>query len=446
MGKFVISKVLFITFIAFSGLIGCTETAKLPPLASFGANPDLSKMNRQLIATINVAKAVGWPPNTTPVVAQGNTVKAFAVKLNHPRWLYQLPNGDILVAETNYAEKSDGFTIKGWIQGKLMAKAGARVPSPNRIILLRDTNNDGVADEQHLFLKDLNSPFGMALIGNTLYVANADQVIKFIYKEGESEITAQPTKVVDLPSGRNHHWTKNLIASKDGSKLYVSVGSNSNIAEHGMEDEKDRAAIWEVDLLTGIHKIFAAGLRNPVGMAWEPDSGALWAVVNERDELGSDLVPDYMTSVTEGGFYGWPYSYYGQHVDDRVQPQNPELVAKAIVPDYSLGTHTASLGLATAKGNQLTSQFANGMFIGQHGSWNRKPFNGYKVIFIPFVKGKPSGEPLDVLTGFLNKKGQAQGRPVGILVAKNGNLLVADDVGNTIWAVHNSDKNSIDKK
>ena len=416
-------------------LAGCTETAKIPASSGFGPKPDLSHMNRKIIATINVAKAVGWPENTMPKVANGNYVVAFANHLEHPRWLYELPNGDILVAETNHIEKSESFSIKSWIAGKLMAKGGAAVPSPNKIILLRDTNGDGIADEQHVFLKDLNSPFGMSLIGNSFYVANADKIVKFSYTTGQTEITSAPIKVIDLPSGRNHHWTKNIIASPDGSKMYVSIGSNSNIAEHSMDDEKDRAAIWEVDLKTGSHRIFASGLRNPNGMVWEPQSNALWTVVNERDELGSDLVPDYMTSVKDGGFYGWPYSYYGQHVDKRVQPQNPVLVAKAIVPDYALGAHTASLGLATAKGNTLSPQFTNGMFIGQHGSWNRKPFGGYKVIFVPFTNGEPNGEPIDVLTNFINNKGEAQGRPVGVLVNKRGALLVADDVGNTIWKV-----------
>ncbi len=427
------------------GLTGCSETAKLSAASGFGPTPDLSHMNKKLIPTVHVAKAVGWPENTTPKVAEGNSVVAYANRLEHPRWLYELPNGDILVAETNHAEKSDGFNLKAWIAGKLMAKGGAAVPSPNKIILLRDTNADGIADEQHVFLKDLNSPFGMSLIGNTLYIANADEVVKFSYTSGQTEITSSPAKVIDLPAGRNHHWTKNLLASPDGSKLYVSVGSNSNIAEHGMDDEIERAAIWEVDLKTGAHRIFASGLRNPNGMVWQPKTNALWTVVNERDELGSDLVPDYMTSVKDGGFYGWPYSYYGQHVDNRAQPQNSELVAKAIVPDYALGTHTASLGLATTKGNSLSAQFANGMFIGQHGSWNRKPFGGYKVIFVPFANGQPSGKPIDVLTGFLNNEGQAQGRPVGVLVNKEGALLVADDVGNTIWKVNATQPSQVTK-
>jgi glucose/arabinose dehydrogenase len=316
-----------------------------------------------------------------------------------------------------------------------MKRAGAGIPTPNRITLLRDTDGDGKADARSVFLQDLHSPFGMALIGNDFFVANADAVVRFPYTNDESKITAPPVKVADLPSGINHHWTKNILASADGSKLYVTVGSNSNVSENGMEMEEGRAAIWELDPKTGDHRIFASGLRNPNGMAWEPESGALWTVVNERDEIGSDLVPDYLTSVKDGAFYGWPYSYYGQNVDVRVKPQNPELVAKAIAPDYALGPHTASLGLSSAKGNTLPAQFSNGMFIGQHGSWNRDPRSGYKVIFVPFSGGKPAGEPVDVLTGFLTKDGKAQGRPVGVMVDKRGALLVADDVGNVIWRV-----------
>jgi glucose/arabinose dehydrogenase len=281
----------------------------------------------------------------------------------------------------------------------------------------------------------LNSPFGMAMVGSDLYVANADAVVRFPYKPGTTRITAPGVQVSSLPSGINHHWTKNIIASPDGKRLYATVGSNSNVAEKGMEIEAQRAAVWEIDLATGSHRIFASGLRNPVGMAWEPQSGKLWTAVNERDELGSDLVPDYMTSLQDGGFYGWPYSYYGANVDTRVQPPRPDLVAKALVPDYALGPHTASLGLASSKGTSLPAAFANGMFVGQHGSWNRKPHSGYKVIFVPFEGGKPAGLPVDVLTGFLSAEGTAYGRPVGVALDKQGALLVADDVGNIIWRV-----------
>ena len=317
-----------------------------------------------------------------------------------------------------------------------MQRAGAAVPSANRITLLRDADGDGVAEVRSTLLEGLNSPFGMALVGNDLYVANADGVVRFPYRTGDTRITAAGTPVAPMPGGaRNHHWTKNVIASADGSRLYVSVGSNSNVAENGMAEEEGRAAIWEVNLRTGQRRVFATGLRNPVGMAWEPETGMLWAAVNERDELGSDLVPDYMTSVRDGAFYGWPYSYYGGHVDDRVKPPRPDLVARAVVPDYALGPHTASLGLAWSGGNALGPRFARGMFVGQHGSWNRRPFAGYRVIFVPFAGGKPSGDPVEVLTGFVNPDGNAQGRPVGVAIDRRGALLVADDVGNTIWRV-----------
>jgi len=429
-------RLLFPALITLS-LSACGDVAKLSISAGTGTKPELPEPRSSLIPTVHVANAVGWPAEGKPRAAEGTTVNAFAKDLEHPRWLYQLPNGDILVAETNSPPKGDdSFSLKGWIAGKFMARAGAGTPSANRITLLRDTDGDGIADQRSVFLKDLHSPFGMALIGNTFYVANADAVVTFPYQEGATNITTPPTKLVDLPGlPLNHHWTKNLIASPDGNKLYVTVGSNSNIGENGMEIETGRAAIWEVDAKTGEHRIFASGLRNPNGLAWEPESGMLWTAVNERDEIGSDLVPDYITSVQDGGFYGWPYSYYGNHVDVRVQPQKPELVANALMPDYALGPHTASLGLAAAAGNQLPKQYANGMFVGQHGSWNRKPSSGYKVLFVPFEDGKPSGYPVDVLTGFLNQKGEAQGRPVGVLVNQQGALLVADDVGNTIWRV-----------
>jgi len=317
-----------------------------------------------------------------------------------------------------------------------MKRAGASVTSANQITLLRDINNDGVVDVRSILLKDLNAPFGMTLVGNKLYVANSDAIMMFPYTSDDLQISALATKLIDLPAGLlNHHWTKNIIANAEGTKLYVTIGSNSNVAENGLEAEKDRAAIWEVNLKTGKHRIFASGLRNPNGLAWEPASSKLWTVVNERDELGNDLVPDYLTSVQDGGFYGWPYSYYGQHVDVRVKPQQPALVAKAIVPDYALGAHTASLGLASSYGTNLPERFSNGMFIGQHGSWNRKPFSGYQVIFIPFRDGKPVGLPLNVLTGFLSNTGQAYGRPVGVALDKRGALLVADDVGNIVWRV-----------
>jgi glucose/arabinose dehydrogenase len=365
-------------------------------------------------------------------------VTAFASGLDHPRWLYVLPNGDVLVAETNAPANrpDDSKGIKGFFFKLFQKKAGAGPASPNRITLLRDANGDGIAETRTVFLSGLNSPFGMALVGNTFYVADTDALLSFPYQEGQTQITAEPARVTDLPAGTiNHHWTKGLIASPDGTKLYVAVGSNSNAAENGIENEKERAAIWEVDPKSGLHRVFASGLRNPVGMAWEPEKNRLWVAVNERDELGNDLVPDYMTGVQDGGFYGWPYSYYGDHLDPRIKAQDPGLVAKAIVPDYALGSHTASLGLASSVGTSLPAAFANGMFVGQHGSWNRAIPNGYQVIFIPFQNGMPAGDPVLVLGGFLDKDGNARGRPVGVALDGTGALLVADDVGNTIWRV-----------
>jgi glucose/arabinose dehydrogenase len=418
-------------------LNACGDVATRTVAEGTGPAPLLPSPNKTLIPTVHIATAVGWQHGAKPKVASGLQVKMFAENLKHPRWLYALPNGDVLVAETNAPSKpKEAGGIRSWIVGKVMAQAGAAVPSANRITILRDTNKDGIADEHKVFLQGLNSPFGMALIGNNFYVANADSVLRFEYTDGQTEITSLGTKVLDLPGGPiNHHWTKNIIASSDGSKLYITVGSNSNIAENGMENEVGRAAIWELDIKSGEHRIFAFGLRNPNGMAWDPLTNALWTVVNERDEIGSDLVPDYLTSVKDGGFYGWPYSYYGQYIDARVQPQNSRLVASATVPDYALGPHTASLGLTSSQGNRLTEDFQEGMFIGQHGSWNRKPFSGYKVIFVPFSGGKPAGPPVDVLTGFLNDKDEAQGRPVGVVIDALGGLLVADDVGNKIWRV-----------
>ncbi|WP_417695907.1 PQQ-dependent sugar dehydrogenase [Pseudomonas sp.] len=420
-----------------AGLVACGESSTLQVSDGTGPSPKLPEPNKTLIPTVNIAEAIGWPDGAKPTPAQGLQVGAFAEGLDHPRWLYVLPNGDVLVAETNAPPKPDDSKgIRGWVMEKVMGRAGAGVPSPNRITLLRDANHDGIAETRSVFLENLNSPFGMTLVGNDLYVADTDRLIRFPYKEGDTQIKAQPTKVVDLPGGTlNHHWTKNVIASQDGSKLYVTTGSNSNVGENGMEAEEGRAAIWEVDRASGNHRIFASGLRNPNGLAWEPRSGALWTAVNERDEIGSDLVPDYITSVKDGAFYGWPYSYYGQHVDKRVEPQKPELVAKAIAPDYAVGPHTASLGLTFAEGSTLPAPFTEGAFIGQHGSWNRKPHSGYKVIFVPFNAGKPVGQPVDVLTGFLNADEKAQGRPVGVVIDKQGGLLVADDVGNKIWRV-----------
>ncbi|EZI29129.1 MULTISPECIES: PQQ-dependent sugar dehydrogenase [Pseudomonas] len=418
-------------------LAACGETSTLQVSDGTGPTPKLPEPNKTLIPTVNIAPAIGWPDGVKPTAAAGTQVTAFAEGLDHPRWLYVLPNGDVLVAETNAPPKPDDSKgIRGWVMEKVMGRAGAGVPSPNRITLLRDADHDGVAETRTAFLEHLNSPFGMALVGNDLYVADSDKLLRFAYQPGETAIKSAGTTVVDLPGGPlNHHWTKNVVASQDGSKLYVSVGSNSNVGENGLEAEQGRAAIWEVDRASGQHRIFASGLRNPNGMAWEPQSGKLWTAVNERDEIGSDLVPDYITSVKDGAFYGWPFSYYGQHVDVRVTPQNPELVAKAIAPDYAVGPHTASLGLTFAEGSTLPAPFTHGAFIGQHGSWNRKPHSGYKVIFVPFEGGQPKGQPVDVLTGFLDKDEKAMGRPVGVVIDKQGDLLVADDVGNKVWRV-----------
>ncbi len=421
----------------FLSIAGCGETATLPVKAGIGPNPTLPPPHHTMLPTINIAPAKGWPAGATPTAAAGLSVSAYARSLDHPRWLYVLPNGDVLVAETNAPPKpEDRKGIKGWVMKKVMARAGAGVPSANRITLLRDTDGDGIAETRTVFLAGLRSPFGMTLVGNDLYVANSDAVMRFPYKAGETRITDPGKKIVDLPAGPiNRQWTKNIIASRNGKHLYVTVGSNSNAAENGMDKEENRAAILEIDIATGSSRVFASGLRNPNGMSWQPQSGALWTAVNERDEIGSDLVPDYMTSVRDGAFYGWPYSYYGQHVDERVKPPRPDLVAKAIPPDYALGPHAASLGLVFYDGKLLPSHYANGAFVGQHGSWNRKPRSGYKVIFVPFAGGKPFGEAEDVLTGFLDADGNARGRPVGVAVDKAGALLVADDVGNIVWRV-----------
>lgn len=405
------------------------------PPETVGPNPVIKPVDKHLIPTVQVAVAKGWAAGATPTAAPGVAVNAFATGLNHPRWLYVLPNGDVLVAETNAPPKPDDAKgIRGKVMKAIMGKAGAGAPTANRIVLLRDTAGDGVADTKTVFIDGLNSPFGMVLVGNDLYVADSDEILKFQYTAGITSIAAPGVKLTDLPAGTiNHHWTKNIIATKDGTKLYATTGSNSNAGENGMEAEEGRAAIYEIDRASGDKHLFATGLRNPNGMAWEPVSGALWTVANERDELGNDLVPDYLTSVRQGAFYGWPWSYYGQHVDDRVKPPRPDMVAKAIPPDYALGAHVAALGLVAAQQTALPAPFANGMFIGEHGSWNRKPPVGYKVVFVPFAGGKPSGMPVDVLTDFVNGQGEAYGRPVGVAIDTKGALLVADDVGNVIW-------------
>lgn len=414
--------------------LGCGETAKLPVTASIGPDPALPQPVSTLIPTVNIAPARGWPEGTTPTPAPGLAVMALARDLDHPRWVYVLPNGDVLVAETNAPERPERTGIRTFVMNMVMSKAGAGGPSADRITLLRDADGDGLAEVRSIFIEGLHSPFGMVLVGNDLYVANTDAVVRFPYMEGATRLATPGTSVAPLPAGPlNHHWTKGLTASPDGTKLYASVGSNSNVGENGLEKEERRAAIIEIDIPNGQSRVFASGLRNPVGIAFHGNE--LWAVVNERDEIGSDLVPDYLTSVKEGGFYGWPYSYFGQHVDERVQPQRPDLVEKAIVPDYALGTHVAPLGLAFSSGDALPARFREGAFIGLHGSWNRNPPSGYKVIFVPFENGKPEGLPLDVLTGFLSQDGDAFGRPVGVAIDGRGALLVADDVGNVVWRV-----------
>jgi glucose/arabinose dehydrogenase len=420
-------------------LVSCGDSATLPLSAGIGPHPQLPPPNVTMFPTVSVAKAIGWHANERPTPAPGLTVDAFATGLDHPRNVYVLPNGDVLVAETNAPPKPDDSPgLRGFITRRIMARAGAGVSSANRLILLRDTRGEGVADTRTVFLEGLNSPYGIALVGDQLFVADTDAIRKYPYQVGQTRISDPGAVVTELPAGRiNHHWTKNLVAGPDGRFLYVSIGSNSNVGENGLAAEADRAQIWQVDARTGDHRSYATGLRNPNGLSFAPGpTPVLWTAVNERDALGSDLVPDYMTSVRDGSFYGWPFSYYGQHVDDRVTPQRPDLVARATAPDYALGAHTASLGLAITAHSGLPAPFTAGAFVGQHGSWNRRPPSGYRVIFVPFVNGNPDGEPVDVLTGFLNADGEARGRPVGVALDNRGGLLVADDVGNTIWRVH----------
>ncbi|RVB79121.1 sorbosone dehydrogenase family protein [Mesorhizobium sp. M6A.T.Cr.TU.014.01.1.1] len=444
--------VLIVLFVVAGGAVFflSREEATVPIAEGYGPNPTLPEPNLTWLPTVHVAKAAPWPKGTKPTAAQGFAVNEFAGGLDHPRWLHVLPNGDVLVAESNAPPRPDeGFntrSIRGFLIDSIrsirhfftdlfQSRAGAETSSANRISLLRDQDGDGVAETKTAFLTGLFSPFGMTLLNGKLYVANANAIVAFPYQESATEITAPAEKIVDLPAGRNHHWTKDVTASQDGTKLYATVGSNSNVGENGLEEEESRAAVLEIDLASKQTRLFASGLRNPNGLSWNPESGELWVVVNERDEIGSDLVPDYMTSVKDGGFYGWPYSYYGQHVDDRVEPQRPDLVAKAIKPDYALGAHTASLGLTFNTGDLFGPQYRNGAFVGQHGSWNRKPRSGYKVIFVPFTGGKPSGPPQDILTGFLSQDDKAFGRPVGVAIDRRGALLVADDVGNKVWRV-----------
>jgi glucose/arabinose dehydrogenase len=424
---------LLLATVAGLGLAGCDDHAG-DPKRQIGANPELPEIQQYLMPPMRVAKVVGWGEDETPAVPQGLQVHALATGLEHPRSLYVLPNGDVLVIESN-GPKAPVHRPKDIITGWVQSFAGAKAKDANRITLLRD-KGDGSPKLRTVFLDHLNSPFGVALVGHDLYVANTDAIVRYPYQDGQTSITATGTKLTDLPGGPiDHHWTKALLASPDGSKLYVGVGSNSNVGENGIGAEYERAAIWEVDRTSGAHRIFASGIRNPTGLQWEPETGKLWAIANERDEIGPDLVPDYLTSVQDGGFYGWPYSYYGKHLDPRVEPQRPDLVAKAIIPDYSLSSHVAPLGMAMYTGADLPANYRSGAFVAEHGSWNRTPLNGYKVVFVPFSGGQPSGPAQDVVTGFLDADNHARGRPVGLAVDRSGGLLIADDVGDTVWRV-----------
>ena len=420
-----------------AALAFAASDAKLPENAGYGPAPTLPAPDVQKLPTMKIAPTQPWKGEEKPSAAHGLQVNAFAQELAHPRNLLVLPNGDVLVAETDTPSKPDDYKgIKGKINKHEQYKAGSGHGSANRLTLLRDKDGNGVAETKTVFLEDLNSPYGMALVGDTLYVANTDSLVKVAYHEGDTKAAAAPVKVADLPGGTlNHHWTKNLLASRDGKHLYVSVGSNSNAGENGIDKETNRAAILEIDPVSGKTRVYASGLRNPVGLAYEPESGALWTSVNERDLLGDDLVPDYMTSVHEGDFFGFPYSYYGANLDPRVQPQKPQLVASARKPDYALGAHTASLGLAFYTAKALPERYRGGAFVGQHGSWNRSQPAGYRVVFVKFEHGKPTGEPEEILGGFRDAQGNAHGRPVGVAVDKHGALLVADDVGGRVWRV-----------
>jgi glucose/arabinose dehydrogenase len=419
--------------IASLALASCDDAGG-DPKAQIGANPVLPAIQQYLVPPIRIAEPVSWG-NDSPKVPQGLQIHALAKGFEHPRSLYVLPNGDVLVVESN-GPKAPVFRPKDLITGVVQKLAGAKASNASRITLLRYGNGDSAPQLRSVFLEHLNSPFGVALVGHYLYVANTDAITRYPYEDGQTNITAEGTKLTDLPGGPiDHHWTKAMIASPDGSKLYVGVGSNSNVAENGMEAEHERAAIWEVDTATGAHRIYASGVRNPTGLQFEPETGKLWAIANERDEIGPDLVPDYLTSVKDGGFYGWPYSYYGQHLDPRVMPQRPDLVSEAIKPDYALSSHVAPLGLAMYTANALPAHYHGGAFVGEHGSWDRTPLNGYKVVFVPFRGGTPSGAAEDVVTGFLDQNNHARGRPVGLAVDRTGALLIADDVGNTVWRV-----------
>jgi glucose/arabinose dehydrogenase len=424
-------RILLCAAVALS--LGACGPRPIDPKRQIGAHPYLPEIHQYLLPPMHVATIGKWG-SATPAVAPGLKIKALATDLKNPRSLYVLPNGDILVVESG-GPKEGVSRPKQFVMNWIESKAHSATPPGNRIVLLRDADGDGVPELRTVFLDGLNSPFGVVLVGNDFYVANTDGIMRYPYHSGETRITAPGVRLCDLPGGPiDHHWTKSLTASPDGSKLYAGVGSNSNITENGIGAELGRAAIWEIDRMTGAHRAFATGLRNPNGLQFEPHTNALWAVINERDELGPDLVPDYLTSVKDGGFYGWPYSYYGQHVDPRVMPQRPDMVAKAIPPDYALSSHVAPLGLVFYAGSNLPAAYRGGAFVGEHGSWDRTEFNGYKVVYVPFANGRPSGMAQDVVTGFLDGD-IARGRPVGLAVDAKGGLLIADDVGNTVWRV-----------
>ena len=418
---------------------GCTAPGSSDPLVGFGPSPPMPAAHTSLIPQVGVPDVVGWPAGAAPKAPAGFTVSRFAEGLDHPRWLLALPNGDVLVAEAAAPPSQGDETnpgIRGWVQKMLMKKVKSAVPSPDRIILLRDADGDGVAETRTVFAQGLKSPFGMTLDGDTLYVANTDGVVSFPYRPGQTAVDGTGTRVFDLPGPPiNHHWTKNVVASPDGRRLYATVGSNSNAGDNGMAAEQGRASVWVYDIASRQARIYASGLRNPNGLDFEPTTGAMWTAVNERDEIGPDVPPDYLTSLTDGGFYGWPYSYWGQHVDTRFSPPRPDLVSQAITPDYGLGPHTASLGLTFYRADAFPPSYRGGAFVGQHGSWNRQPLNGYRVVFIPFANGRPQMPAQEFLTGFLNAKNEIQGRPVGVAVDSRGALLVADDVGGVVWRV-----------
>lgn len=441
-------KNLLISLLIAGPLSACGNPQdKIDPSQQIGPNPLLPKPAQGLIANVGVPQVVGWKNGETPTVPKGFSIQALATGFKSPRNVLPLPNGDVLVVETQRVGTEPVDRPKDPIRDYIMSiahgggsggkeTAGNNSGPPQRITLLRDANGDGKPELRSVLVDHLNSPFGVAVVGNDLYVANTDSILRYAFTPGQAQIANRPQKVIDLPGGLiDHHWTKSLVASPDGTKLYAGVGSNSNVQERGPEAETNRAAIWEIDPKTGAYRVFASGLRNPNGLTFYPGSDILWAVVNERDELGPNAVPDYLTSVRPGGFYGWPYSYYGQHVDPRVRPQRPDLVAKAIAPDYALSSHVAPLGLAFYTGNSFPAGFRGGAFVGEHGSWNRNTYNGYRVVFIRFAQGRPVGMPMTFVSGFIGPDGKARGRPVAVAVDRTGALLIADDEGGTVWRV-----------